>query len=274
MVAKSTDGGATFSHYSIANIFANDIGSDTIVQFSWNIAANPVNANNLIATWTEKLSDDIDIYYSVSNDAGVSWSAQQRMNDDPYNNGIYQDMSWAGFSPNGIYGALWRDRRDVDTGQWAAYKIYGAISTDGGNSFTPNFSLSSDSGALFPGTAGNDFLGVAVNKKTLFGTWTDQRTDLNQLYFNRKNLDEISGIESETSIPLIQIFPQPAHDYFFLAGIQSQVSLQIYDVSGSFITEFSAAKNSMINISSLKSGIYFVHLVGISSSGWLKLVVQ
>ncbi|MFI5135578.1 MAG: T9SS type A sorting domain-containing protein, partial [Chitinophagales bacterium] len=84
----------------------------------------------------------------------------------------------------------------------------------------------------------------------------------------------ISGIETPASVFSIQIFPQPAHDYFCVKGIQSPMSLQIYDVSGSFTCEFYAGQNSMINISSLKSGIYLIHVMGVSSIGWLKLVVQ
>jgi len=274
VVAKSTDGGATFSHYAIADIVANNLENDTIPQFSWNIAANPLDATNLIASWTDKISNDIDIYYSVSHDAGVTWSAQQRLNDDSYNNGIYQDMSWAAFSSNGIYGALWRDRRDVDTGQWAAYKVYGVISADGGNSFTPNFSLSSDTGGLYPGTAGNDFLGVALNEKNLFGTWTDQRTNLNQLYFNRKNLDAISGVESPVSIFSVEIFPQPAHDYFYLKGIDENSEVKITDMSGKVISDFLSQKKQRISISSFVSGMYLVCVKGKNMSSCTKLIVE
>jgi len=44
-------------------------------------------------------------------DGGSNWSTPIRVNDDPKNNGVVQDMVWADFSPSGSLGISWRDRR-------------------------------------------------------------------------------------------------------------------------------------------------------------------
>lgn len=275
VIARSTDGGLTFSNYAIANVVANSLENDTIAQFSWCLSANPADAGNLIAIWTDKISGDIDIYYSISNDAGITWNTAQRLNDDPVDNGIYQDMCWSGFSKSGVYGALWRDRRDVDTGQWAAYKVYGVISEDGGSTFSPNFSLASDSGNLFPGTAGNDFLGVALYDATIYGTWTDSRTGSNQLYFNRRDFSQIISVpdlmQEESSM---HIYPQPAHDYFLLSGVPLPAIIQIADLSGREMMSVRKTRITLTDISQLNPGIYLMRVYTHNQVTSLKLVVE
>ena len=111
-------------------------------------------------------------------------------------------------------------------------------------------------------------------KKLLFGTWTDSRTGINQLYFNRKNFSDVLGTEEIPSSTSLTIFPQPAHDYFFVKGIHDVTEVEIINVQGIVIENLFPIQNSAISISSLTHGIYLVHVKEKESSIYLKLVVQ
>jgi hypothetical protein len=115
---------------------------------------------------------------------------------------------------------------------------------------------------------------VALNENTLYGTWTDSRTGLNQLYFNRKNFNDVLGTEAVFSSTSFTIFPQPARDYFFLKGINEQTEIEISDMNGRVVMKKSTDGKSPVDISSLRKGMYLLHIRLMDASNYRKLVVQ
>jgi len=263
---KSTDGGQTFSAGVISDLpVASAIPpSDSLYQYSMHIAANPVQLDNLVHIFTDRRFGDWDILCNYSLDGGDTWSVPFRINDDPINNGIGQDMCWGGFSGNGIYSAIWRDRRNGTSDPASDYRIYGSCSLNGGVSFNPNFPLSMIPGGLSRPVSGNDFLGTILSDSLVYGVWADKRSGLNQEYFNRYTLPVSSGI-SDPSVQFskgnhialltgkncVQLNPE------ILQG-KSMYKVVIYDLTGRKV--FSIANDSRLCPGAMPSGMYIIEV--------------
>jgi hypothetical protein len=197
MVALSSDGGNSFTTdvIDVLPVASYIPPTDTTYQYSYSLSASPTTPGELIFIYTDRRNGDLDILSTHSSDGGTSWSTVVRINDDPLGNGIAQDMCWGGYSPDGKFAALWRDRREGSSSQLSDYRIFGTISGDGGVTFNPNFAMSYSAGALSLPIDGNDFLGVAVSDSILYGTWADKRGLTNQLWFNRHAFSSPSSLE-------------------------------------------------------------------------------
>jgi hypothetical protein len=268
---RSGDGGQTFTQGIISELPFTSIipPEDSLYQYSYHLAANPSDSNNLMHVFTDRRDGDWDIWYNVSQDGGGTWSATTRLNDDPAGNGIGQDMCWGGFSTHGTYASLWRDRRDGTTGQTSDYRIYGSYSTDKGITFSANFALSLTPGGLFTGTKGNDFLGACLSDSLVYGTWSDRRNGLNQEYFNKYALPPASGIPEVTEKTNPQIIPSVVHSSFadinpvYLRNNNS-FRITIYDLPGRCVLQ--QANKSRIELGGLPQGMY---ILGFSNgSNW------
>ena len=66
------------------------------------------------------------------------------------------------------------------------------------------------------------------------------------------NLDEITDLSSS-----VKVFPNPANDVIFITSDVEPSNLAVYDVFGKLIIE-QESKTERIDVSSLKSGVYFV----------------
>ncbi|MDF2436871.1 MAG: C-terminal target protein [Bacteroidota bacterium] len=83
----------------------------------------------------------------------------------------------------------------------------------------------------------------------------------------------VTGIEESETSGIVSLFPVPANSVLNLQSDKSFKSVQIYDVLGSLVAESSQSpvNKLSIDISSLKSGIYFVR---IDKGQAQKLIVQ
>lgn len=275
VMVKSTDGGATFTPYLIAYPASNSGMTDTLYQPSCHLAVNPTNANNIVFSFTDNRNGDPDILSLYSTNGGITWSSVPlRINDDAINNGVGQDMSWAGFSPNGTYSVAWRDRRNGGTGSSANFEVYASVSTDGGVTFYPNKKVSSAPSPVIPITKGNDFLGVSLSNTYLFTNWCDKRLGSNhEIYFNRDTLSKMVGVNEQLAREgsLIRCFPNPAGDLLnirFELPAPDNLRLDIYDVLGRNVASSSTgplpkgAQQLSYDCSRLKAGNYTLKLSG------------
>jgi hypothetical protein len=74
--------------------------------------------------------DPMDVHFVRSTDAGLTWSAPLRVNDDPAGNGAWQWFGTMSVSPNGRIDVVWNDTQGTaDVWSSALRYIY---STDGG----------------------------------------------------------------------------------------------------------------------------------------------
>ncbi len=272
ILASKTNSASGFTYKIVNTLPLNSFISpgDSLYQYSYHLATNPVDSNNLVIIWTDNRNGDPDIYSASTFDEGISWSLPLRINDDSISNGVGQDMCWAGFSANGRYAAAWRDRREAGIGQNADYKIYAVRSDDGGNSFSASDALSSQSGPLYIPVDGNDFLGVALSSSKVFSSWADKRNSRNQIYLNSLFLNSITtGIQDQNiESELFIVHPNPVHGEITInINCYDLQDVFVYDLFGKPVKHLSAdelktsSPKCKIDLKSLKPGIYAASFV-------------
>ena len=83
--------------------------------------------------------DPMDVYLARSSDAGASWSAPVRVNNDS-SSSAWQWLGAHSVAPNGRIDAIWLDTRD--TGSATRSELYYAYSWDGGTTWFENVQIS------------------------------------------------------------------------------------------------------------------------------------
>ena len=80
----------------------------------------------------------------------------------------------------------------------------------------------------------------------------------------------IADLEDET----IEIYPVPANDFLHVKGATSLRELRMIDMTGStvMVINLSGEKSTQLDISDLKSGVYFLKLSGDNSTSILRFV--
>lgn len=267
----TTDLGNTFDRKEIGNVFLAP-GAD--FTKGWSIKASPTVTGFAVLTWVDNRYGDYDILLSKTVNGGAYWSVPVKINDDAINNGIIQDLVWSDFSPSGIYGITWRDRRLNGAGTSVPFDIYGAVSTDSANSFCPNFRVTTVSSPQFTVTKGNSFLGCAMSDSSIYMNWGDYRNSPDwDIYFNQTDISTVitstNSVEKNTP-PTIEIFPNPANNSiqvtFSLPTSESKAEIIIFNSNGKalktiYITQNEAGKYSQqIDISHLSSGVYYLYI--------------
>jgi hypothetical protein len=267
VLGKSTDGGQTFTYSSIASFTSASAGKDSLYQASYTLSAHPDDASSLIATWTDSRNGDPDIYYAWSSNAGSTWSAPLRLNDDATGNGAGQDMCWASFGEGGRFVAAWRDRRDHGSGSQTSFGIYYAVSVNKGVSFLPNKKISSAASPFINIQRGNDFLGTGTAGSSIYALWVDQRDGNTEIYFARDLFSENTTDITEKALPLrISVQPNPFSSSFTLvieSTLHTDALVEVYDMEGSIalaplILRLNPGENRVILGEDLKAGAYQV----------------
>jgi Neuraminidase (sialidase) len=266
---KSTDGGSNFTPHDAMHFAANSGSTDTLYQGSYSLSANPINAGNIIFQGTDSRNGDMDILSVFSADGGITWSATPvRVNDDAISNGIAQDMSWGGFSPNGTYAIAWRDRRNgtAPTSDTSAFEIYTALSSNGGTTFLANYKLSSARSPFMNIQRGNDFIGLCMNSSTVFSDWCDKRTGNNEIFFRGELLSQVTSSEEqfEVSYFKFRVFPNPSLKGQWQYEIEGEgfskggFQVQIVDISGKEMYSKNLNETQGTVNANLPGGTYFV----------------
>jgi hypothetical protein len=78
--------------------------------------------------------------FARSTDGGVSFSAPQRINDDPINHSKYHWFGTIGVAPNGRIDSVWLDTRNAANN--IDSQLFYSYSTDGGVTWAPNVPVS------------------------------------------------------------------------------------------------------------------------------------
>jgi len=138
----------------------------------------------LYCSWMdETASDGTDIFVSRSSNRGASWSAPQRVNDDPA--GVRRDQfnQWLSVDPvTGAVDLSWNDARNDPNDMKT--DVYATSSTPGGASFAANVKVTTaqtdESSANPCADAGNqygDYEGIVAFGGVFQPVWTDGRLD-------------------------------------------------------------------------------------------------
>ena len=185
-------------------------------------------AGDIYVAWEDGRNGETgnrDIFFSRSTDGGTTWSADARINRDPYGFSVNQH------SPAMVYDSVldtiyvaWHDDRGGD------YDIWFARSTDGGNTWTEPASnpISDDASASVQTNPS-----LAVDESgTLYVVWQDRRHGNDDIYF------AASADSGDTWSENILVTDHPA------TTLQSQRSPAITVAGGRIYVAWEDARNA------------------------------
>lgn len=151
---RSADGAATFG--APEKMF--DVGSSawrhlrrdfgrafTLPIFTADTSPASPTRDRLFAVWDDVGASESNIWLTMSNDKGRTWSAPRRLNDNPKPaEGTPPDFRMTpvvAVNAQGHVAVAWYDRREDPSRR--CWKYYGSVSLDGGTTFGPNQPISS-----------------------------------------------------------------------------------------------------------------------------------
>ncbi len=261
IVASSANAGNDFNY---AMVISGIPGiTDTLGKYGYLLKTDPTNALHLTFIYFWSPYDDTDIYSVESMNGGATWSAPVRVNNDPINNHVLQDLVWGGFDTDGDLLITWRDRRNApDTGYITSYEIWGTVLWKDSASFSPDFKIS-EAPAPFNDVLydnGNDFMCSALANDTIYAVWGDTRDGTLDIWFNKISAHTLTGtgiqhLAAET--PSVKIFPVPAENTLFFEG-ENISRIRITDIAGNIVKEIHNPMQHYIDISTLLPGNYII----------------
>jgi hypothetical protein len=234
-VHHSTDGGTSFTNpdgqsnalYPFG--FNNDIlPSPTLATSHFRtldvraIAADPLRPGTVYAADSFQINDPFgnrldegDVIFARSTDYGATWQTTFQVgtqakanvlnddNDGLRASGLPDDVTGGQALPRlvtdaqGDVAVIWYDTRRDPADH--LLDVFGTVSSDGGQTFSPNFrvttqSFDADQGKFIDATGQADyylgeFLGLALANHTAYAAWTDTRHGNQDVFFSRYPID-------------------------------------------------------------------------------------
>lgn len=195
--------------------------------------SNGLNHGTIYVSWTDKrvAGNDANIWLAKSIDAGLTWSAPIRVNDD--GPGKHQFFNYMTIDQvTGKIYIIFYDRRNyTDTNT----DVYLAISDNGGETFA-NYKISESPFIPFSTLFFGHYIGVAAHNNHVFATWV--RMDDGQLSLWGAPIDpDAVGVEPGPAIPfsMAQNAPNPFKEntfFSFKLTEATEVSLRVIDIYG------------------------------------------
>ena len=168
---KSTDGGITFGTDKVISPCPNAWFPSMAVDLS-----GGTYNGNIYVTWNDERNGDGDIFLSRSTDSGETWSAAQRINNDPVGNGREQYWPWVTVAESGEIDIIFYDTRNTPNN--SIIEAYLARSTDGGETFSNELLSTAQSTTNTPNSdvRFGDYIGIdAYGGNIVVPVWTDER---------------------------------------------------------------------------------------------------
>ena len=190
MVAKSLDGGDSFSHpvkvddiIEICDHFNVD-GRCAIKNSEWRVNSFPSIAvdgasGNVYVVWGDYRRGNADVRFSRSTNGGATWSKSGIVNSDL--SGADQVYPWIAVAPNGAVHIEFQQRDDTPGNRLLNTFLSTSI---GGVNFGKQVLVSSgptDPNINFSGTFIGDYNGLAATAHAVHPIWTDARRVVCQL---------------------------------------------------------------------------------------------
>jgi hypothetical protein len=163
------DRSGTFKIYQKRSIDSGNTWSKDILLTPDGIKAEfpypAVNRDTIHLVWRDTHDGNAEIYYKRSIDGGVSWTADQRLTDDPSESEHPKIV----VKDNNLH-LVWRDNRD------GTYEVYYKSSTDDGETWSQDRRLTSKEGQSF-------WPVLAVSDDLIHLLWCDERNGIQGLYY-------------------------------------------------------------------------------------------
>ena len=281
ILASSSDGGANFTYQSAFNITSS--GTDTLPKKGYLLLANPADVNHLFFVGLGFDNGDLDIYFTESLNAGLTWLAPVRVNDDQIANKKMQDLVWADFDDDGDIIITWRDRRNSpDSTYETSSEIWGAIRWKDSASFSPNFVIT-DSSITYNNILaenGNDFMCVQLINDTVYAVWGDTRNGYLNIWFQQIDLATGSSsiIDLANDIESISVYPNPSKNTINIdlgSNDLQNASIQLINILGNvLINQPVNQQKNIINLSAYPKGNYLLKFSNNNGSKTLKVVKE
>jgi PKD domain/BNR repeat-like domain len=190
-ILKSTDGGVNFTAAPLVSYNSLQIltGGGGARASSYPVVA--VDGKGVVhmtwaATATGATFDRSDVFYTRSTDAGKTFSAARKLNDDGTN--TTQAFPALAAADDGSVAVKWFDRRN-DPVNDGLNDVYMAISRDGGATFGKNFRVTDHNWVFGPieaaigGQYHGDYDGLAADGGNFYLSWSDERGSDPDVYF-------------------------------------------------------------------------------------------
>ncbi|MEW6734745.1 MAG: sialidase family protein [Acidobacteriota bacterium] len=235
-LTRSTDGGKTFMSPVILASFRNPtypangiFDANSFPSLAVDISSGRTRGNVYVtfAARGETAPDRADILLVHSTDGGMSWSTPRKLNDDQ--SIADQLLPSAAVAEDGAVAISWYDRRN-DLANLSLIDVYATVSTDGGNSFSPNRRITTTNWPLIPTPfnlrAGyhGDYHQLAVRGQQFIFNWADDRSGKDaDVYITLKTGEELAGrtpdfvLSARTSSQVIK----PGDTTFFTIDVRA-----------------------------------------------------
>ncbi len=176
-VVRSSDGGATFGTPVVANANVHEIPSGGFGDSNYRansfpaFAIDPGNGDQYM-TWADYVSNDANIVFIRSTDAGITWSAPLRIDDAPNGQQFFPAIS---ATSDGRVSVVWNDTRNQPNSNY--FNAYFTSSPDNGVTWdTPNVRVSSQTSNAGGTNFIGDYNGMDATSAAIYPCWTDIRT--------------------------------------------------------------------------------------------------
>jgi hypothetical protein len=280
ILASSSNACVDVNHqvaYQSAGPFLANNATNSLLKTGYLLRSNPNNPNHLAYFFLSDLDGDADIKMMETTNAGTSWSAIKRINQDPISNGKLQDLVWADFDIDGDLVVCWRDRRNATGSTYGVpTEIYCAVRRNGMPDFEEDYSISSlqvDHNVILE-DKGNDFMNVALLNDTAYAIWGDVRSGSLKIYLNKWNINsQSSSIHEVYSQNENIIYPNPTTGSINLPVSVLNSEYYLYNVSGNILDK-GTIKDQKFDLNNLKNGNYFFKIVDQKGVSVYKFQIQ
>ena len=188
----------------------------------------------IYVNWSDQRNgpEDTDIWLKYSDDGGLSWSEDIRVNDD--GSGKQQFFTWMAIDQtNGNLYFVFYDRRNYEDENT---DVYMALSRDGGNQIM-NFKVSELPFLPTDNIFFGDYTNISAHDNIVRPIWVRLQDGHRSIYTAIVNTDIITGVEEEHYVPLSmeQNYPNPfssSTTFSFKINPPQIVSLSVLDMYG------------------------------------------
>jgi hypothetical protein len=288
---KSTNGGVSFgTDLNIASGASPNIpissSNITFPSIATDISNGP-GRGNLYVAWCDARNGDPDIFFSLSTNRGVNWSAPLRVNNDLVGNGKLQCWPSIEVNDSGNIAILFYDSRNTSSNN--IIEAYLAHSTNRGASFVNSLLSTQPSPTNQPNTAVRfgDYICVDYHRNRVVPIWTDERAGgVNMEAYTAVISTPLIVRQYSSIIPdgykLEQNYPNPFNPVTtirFSIPQREFVSLTVFDALGREIEVLAEGISEagefevIFNADGIAGGVYFYQLRTSSFAETKKLVV-